>query len=57
MHPQLTAFAADDHLQTLRHAHRGIRTTRGPGSRLWRYLRDAREVEQPAIHRTGGGAC
>jgi hypothetical protein len=56
MHPQLTAVIANDHIASLRREIGRSRGARGPSTRLWRYLRDARETEQPEIHRTGGRA-
>ncbi len=54
MHPQLTAYIANDHIDSLRRDRgRLFRDTPSQATRLWRYLRDAREVEQPSIHRTG----
>jgi hypothetical protein len=51
MHPQLTAVVAADHIDSLRRQHSRVRATRSSHVRLWRYLRDARTLEQPEIHR------
>jgi len=54
MHPQLSEYIANDHIDTLRRDRgRRIRDTPSQTTRLWRYLRDAREVEQSSVHRTG----
>jgi hypothetical protein len=51
MHPQLTAVIANDHIDSLRRQHSRVQTTRPSSVRLWRYLRDARTLEQPEVHR------